>query len=349
MRRRRVAILAAVLAGATASLCAGTPARERIVSLRPAARRRVRPRASSRRPATGSSPRRRTACSPTRWRSRSTTSADELCGIRGMSIVDRQTTQPSGSCAHGAIHTAWEVTTGRPDVTIAVLDSGIEWNDAAAMNDLRAKVRLNQGELPAPRHDLTTSLVAGTRCASLRAATGGDHNPRGQLRRQPRRRVQRPRLRLRRAGRQGGDRRLCAPRPAPRAVRACSPRRISSSPSPTGATTTTTGSPTTSPAGTSSTTTTTRSTTCSTATAPARPATRLPRRTTAATSARARTAWCFRSASASRSSPTPTGSPRRRCTRPTAAPTSSRRRSGRSTRRGSPSRRSSTPTTTACP
>ena len=104
---------------------------------------------------------------------------DELCGIRGMSIVDRQTTQPAGSCAHGPIHTAWEVTTGRTDVTIAVLDSGIEWNDAGAMNDLRAKVRLNQGELPAPRHDLATPLVEGVRCAAFRAATGGDFNRRG--------------------------------------------------------------------------------------------------------------------------------------------------------------------------
>lgn len=104
---------------------------------------------------------------------------DELCGIRGMSIVDRQTTQPAGSCAHGPIHTAWEVTTGRPDVTIAVLDSGIEWNDAAAMNDLRAKVRLNQGELPAPRHDLKRSLVTGVSCSAYRAATGGDFNPHG--------------------------------------------------------------------------------------------------------------------------------------------------------------------------
>src|SRR3954469_24973390 len=38
--------------------------------------------------------------------------------------------------------TAWNITTGRPDVTIAVLDSGIKWNDAAAINDLRRKVRL---------------------------------------------------------------------------------------------------------------------------------------------------------------------------------------------------------------
>jgi hypothetical protein len=76
---------------------------------------------------------------------------DELCGIRGMSLVDRLLTQPAGTCARGPVRTAWQVSTGRPDVVIAVLDSGIEWNDSSAMSDLRAKVRLNQGELPAPR------------------------------------------------------------------------------------------------------------------------------------------------------------------------------------------------------
>jgi len=40
----------------------------------------------------------------------------------------------------------WEITTGRPDVVVAILDSGIEW-DAA---DLRLKVALNTGELPLP-------------------------------------------------------------------------------------------------------------------------------------------------------------------------------------------------------
>ncbi len=105
--------------------------------------------------------------------------ADELCGIRGMSLVDAQTVQPAGGCAHGAVRTAWEVSTGRPDVTIAVLDSGIEWNDLSAMRDLRAKVKLNQGELPAPRRDITTSLVPGLHCATFSAATGGDYNPRG--------------------------------------------------------------------------------------------------------------------------------------------------------------------------
>ncbi len=104
---------------------------------------------------------------------------DELCGIRGMSLVDAQTTQPKGSCATGPVHTAWEVSTGRPDVVIDVLDSGIEWNDKSAMTDLRDKVHLNQGELPAPRHDLQTSLVPGQSCARFHNATGGDYNRHG--------------------------------------------------------------------------------------------------------------------------------------------------------------------------
>jgi hypothetical protein len=65
----------------------------------------------------------------------------ELNGVRGGHLADNSTT----------VHAAWETTTGRPDVSIAVLDSGIEWNDAGAMNDLRFKVRLNLGELPPPQ------------------------------------------------------------------------------------------------------------------------------------------------------------------------------------------------------
>jgi hypothetical protein len=41
---------------------------------------------------------------------------------------------------------AWEVTTGRPDTVIAVLDSGIEWETPTLVN----KVELNVGELPPP-------------------------------------------------------------------------------------------------------------------------------------------------------------------------------------------------------
>ena len=50
-----------------------------------------------------------------------------------------------GPCVVGA----WKTTIGRPDVTIAVLDSGINWPDA--LPDLRRKVRMNQGELPLPQ------------------------------------------------------------------------------------------------------------------------------------------------------------------------------------------------------
>ena len=82
--------------------------------------------------------------------------------------------------------------TGRPDVTIAVLDSGIKWNDAGAMDDLRLKVRLNPGELPS---------------AAQRRPRDPARGGRGLLGRRPyatpatrperRRRLQRARLRLR--------------------------------------------------------------------------------------------------------------------------------------------------------
>jgi hypothetical protein len=65
----------------------------------------------------------------------------ELNGVRGGHLAD----------ASNTVHAGWETTTGRPDVSIAVLDSGIKWNDAGAMNDLRFKVRLNTGELPQPQ------------------------------------------------------------------------------------------------------------------------------------------------------------------------------------------------------
>ncbi len=64
--------------------------------------------------------------------------AQELFGVRGPS-VDK----------------AWQITTGRPDVVIAVLDSGIEWLDVGAMTDLVNKVHLNSGELPLPEGTTT--------------------------------------------------------------------------------------------------------------------------------------------------------------------------------------------------
>jgi hypothetical protein len=61
----------------------------------------------------------------------------ELFGVTGMS-VDK----------------AWQVSTGRPDVLIAVLDSGIQWNDPARWPTSRARC---------------TSTAASCRCRATRA------------------------------------------------------------------------------------------------------------------------------------------------------------------------------------
>jgi len=81
----------------------------------------------------------------------------ELNGVRGAHVVDDD----------AAVKTAWQRTTGRPDVTIAVLDSGIKWNDAGAMNNLRFKTRINEGEAREPRNDaLAQANEPGQDCAS---------------------------------------------------------------------------------------------------------------------------------------------------------------------------------------
>jgi hypothetical protein len=113
--------------------------------------------------------------------------ADELCGVTGMSLVDAHATMPAGtgSCiaAGTPTHTAFQVSVGRPDVSIGELDSGILWNNSGDMSSLRAKVMLNVGELPAPKVDMSTTFDASTHadCATARAATGGDYNPAGAM------------------------------------------------------------------------------------------------------------------------------------------------------------------------
>src|SRR4051812_7478369 len=83
----------------------------------------------------------------------------ELNGVRGAHLADK-----------ADVDQAWRTTTGRPDVAIAVLDSGIKWNDAAAMRELRLKARLNPGELPTPKHDRSESLEPGQNCPSFKDA-----------------------------------------------------------------------------------------------------------------------------------------------------------------------------------
>ena len=49
-----------------------------------------------------------------------------------------------------AVDLAWGITRGRPDVRIAVLDSGIKWRDANAMRDLADRAYINRGEATPP-------------------------------------------------------------------------------------------------------------------------------------------------------------------------------------------------------
>jgi Subtilase family len=112
---------------------------------------------------------------------------DQLCGVMGMSITDAHATMPAGtgSCiaAGTPLHTSFQVTVGRPDVSIAELDSGIKWSDAGDMLQLRKKTLLNVGELPAPKVDMSSTFDSstGVNCATARAATGGDFNPDGNM------------------------------------------------------------------------------------------------------------------------------------------------------------------------
>lgn len=79
---------------------------------------------------------------------------------RGGSVW-KYSSEPSGNAAIDAnpqelfgvtgasVDRAWQTTTGRPDVVIAVLDSGIRWGER--LPDLVDKFYLNRGELPVPQ------------------------------------------------------------------------------------------------------------------------------------------------------------------------------------------------------
>ena len=62
-----------------------------------------------------------------------------------------RTAQELGGVEGASVDKAWQVSTGRPDIHIAVLDSGIIWDDYGKMLDLRNKVALNWAELPPPQ------------------------------------------------------------------------------------------------------------------------------------------------------------------------------------------------------
>jgi len=84
----------------------------------------------------------------------------ELGGVRGAWVVDKDPNAPQ----------AFQTTTGRPDVTIAVLDSGVQWNDyGKPMQDVRLTTRIAKGETPLPRVDRTASTDPAVSCAGLTA------------------------------------------------------------------------------------------------------------------------------------------------------------------------------------
>jgi hypothetical protein len=99
----------------------------------------------------------------------------ELNGVRGSHVADLNTFMGCDSNPQALEPSnkpvAWNITTGRPDVTIAVLDSGIKWDDNGAMGDLRFKTRLNRGELPEPNAALGSNILGGS-CAGFTPGPG---------------------------------------------------------------------------------------------------------------------------------------------------------------------------------
>lgn len=68
-------------------------------------------------------------------------------GASGNAAIDASPQELFGVTG-SSVDLAWQITTGRPDVIIAILDSGIRWH--RQLPDLVAKFYLNRGELPVP-------------------------------------------------------------------------------------------------------------------------------------------------------------------------------------------------------
>ena len=88
------------------------------------------------------------------------------------------TAQELGGVMGPSVDKAWDVTTGRPDIHVAVLDSGIMWDDGSAMNDLRRKIALNWAELPPPERADGTSTCDGVTLPSRKTRLDSPGFPR---------------------------------------------------------------------------------------------------------------------------------------------------------------------------
>ena len=80
------------------------------------------------------------------------------CGLYGVgdphctpqTLLNELDPQELHGVTGASVDKAWQHTTGRPDVIIGNVDSGVMWDDRGAMNDLNNKIYLNDGELPEP-------------------------------------------------------------------------------------------------------------------------------------------------------------------------------------------------------
>jgi hypothetical protein len=90
-----------------------------------------------------------------------------------MSICTPRATNPE-SAAGMSVDRAWrELGTGRPDVTIAYIEGGINWH-AGDVRDLVDKVFLNRGELPAPTTRVPDGRLSARDYGDARDANGND-------------------------------------------------------------------------------------------------------------------------------------------------------------------------------
>ncbi|MGH2816862.1 MAG: S8 family serine peptidase [Actinomycetota bacterium] len=95
-----------------------------------------------------------------RWKYESRTACEIPGHEQNCSPLTSENPQELFGVTGASVDKAWEETTGRPDVVIAVHDSGVKWDDVSrndagelsggAMLDLNNKTWLNRGELPQP-------------------------------------------------------------------------------------------------------------------------------------------------------------------------------------------------------
>jgi hypothetical protein len=131
-----------------------------------------------------------------RWKYESRTACEIPDHEQNCSPLTSENPQELFGVTGASVDKAWEETTGRPDVVIAVHDSGVKWNDVqrndagelsgGAMLDLNNKTWLNRGELPQPDWGTPmTETTTGSSTSRTTARTGGRRPTAGVTRGSP--------------------------------------------------------------------------------------------------------------------------------------------------------------------